>query len=242
LLKSGVYYFWIARTYPWGDIGRSITQWVYVGLNNHLCPQGDTAFPAKISNITRQPWGYTCSSSNYFDSETKEGFEIEKQLDLVRKAIDEQVQLHELSKLLLPLEEVAYWSESLHQLLEKYLTIERLSYDIGLKKKCEWLINFIREHGIDLHKAGLRFSVDSYARGSDWRVNVKMPFYSLDPKTAWVIQRISIKPKSSGSGRRIQRNDVVLYYPVFKEVIPNIEKIVNLLGISSEIIERWGSL
>jgi len=242
-MQSGVYYFWISRTYPWGDIGRSITQWVYVGLNNHLCPSGQKAFAAQVHYPSKKPWGYVCSSSSVKPS-IVESAEVKKHLKLVEKAVKDQAQLHELAMHLRPLELEGFWSNDLHDLLEEYLDTEIRVFNEGLKRKCEWLITFIKEHDINLVNEGVSFRVSSYARGTDKRVNVSMPYRkTIDKKAEWVMRRVSIKPKKNRSvDRRIQKMDVVLYYPVFKVLLPDIDNIVKKLVVEDKIIERWGSL
>ena len=242
-MNTGVYYFWISRTYPWGDIGRSITQWVYVGLNNHLCPEGQKAFAAQVNRPYKKPWGYVCSSSSVKTTLIKSP-EVKKHLKLVEKAIKDQAQLHELAMHLRPLEQEGYWSNELHALLEEYLETENRVFNEGLKRKCDWLVKFIEENDIDLVREGVQFRVTSYARGTDKRVNVNMPYRStIDKKAEWVMRRVSIKPKKNRStDRRIQKMDVVLYYPVFKVLLPKIDNIVRSLAVEEKIIERWGSL
>lgn len=243
-MKDGVHYFWISRTYPWGDIGRSITQWVYVGLNNHLCPEGHKAFAAMVKYPRKKPWGYVCTSTSVQHTKIKSS-SVEPQMKLVEKAIKDQVQLHELAMLLRPLELAGFWSKELHKLLEEYLDTEDRVFNEGLRRKCDWLVKFIEERGVNLEEEGVTFRVTSYARGTDKRVNVKMPYRSQfkNPATEWVMRRVSIKPKKNNSvDRRIQKMDVVLYYPVFKVLLPKIDNIVKQLAVGDKIIERWGSL
>lgn len=242
MLENGVYYFWLTRSYPWGDIGRSITQWVYVGLNAKICSPGQIAFAAKITHVQRQPWGYTCRSSTSFTEERRNDFSIQEQLDLIRKDIKNQVQLHELAAHLRPLEGIKYWSSELRSLLEEYLSIEEEAYQEGLRRKSEWLIKFIEKTSIDLYEEGLRFSIESYGRSRARRIRVDVPSSFKNPAAEWLIRRISIKPKNRGRVRRIQPPDVVLFYPVFKILIRNIEELVQSLGIESDITRRWGSL
>ncbi len=242
MLENGVYYFWLTRSYPWGDIGRSITQWVYVGLNAKICDYGQIAFAANISYITRQPWGYTCRSSTSFKEENRSNFSVQEQLELIRGDIKKQVQLHELAAHLRPLESIKYWSSELQSLLEEYLEIEEEAYQEGLKRKCEWLIKFIGENNIDLYEEGLKFSIESYGRSRATRVRVDVPRDFKNPATEWLIRRISIKPKDRGRVRRIQPPDVVLFYPVFKVLIKNIEELAHSLNIEPDINRRWGSL
>lgn len=244
-MDSGVYYFWISRTYPWGDIGRSITQWVYVGLNNHLCPKGQKAFAARISYPSKQPWGYVSSSSTSVQGTYIKSSEIKTHLNLVEKAVKEQAQLHELAIHLRPLEQAGFWSGDLHQLLEDYLETEDRVFGEGLKRKCDWLLKFIADHNVDLIKEGVQFRVSSYARGEDKRISVTMPYGQgfKNPASEWVMRRVSIKPRKNRSvDRRIQKMDVVLYYPVFKVLLPDIDNIVKKLDIKELVLNRWGSL
>lgn len=243
-MQSGVHYFWISRTYPWGDIGRSITQWVYVGLNAHLCPEGQKAFAADLNYLSKKPWGYVSSSSRSVKQTLVKSPEIKKHLKLVEQAIKDQTQLHELAMHLRPLEIAGYWSNELHNLLEEYLETEVQVYNEGLKRKCDWLLKFIEEHKINLVEEGVQFRVTSYARGTDKRINVTMPYRNtIDKKTEWVMRRVSIRPKKNRSPtRRIQKMDVVLYYPVFKVLLPDIDKKIKSLAVEDKIIERWGSL
>ncbi len=162
-------------------------------------------------------------------------------MDLVREDVKQQAQLHELATHLRPLERADYWSDELHEFLEKYLEIEVLVYHEGLKRKCEWLLTFIRENDINLHEEGVRFNVERYGRGRDTRIVVRFTKEFKNPATEWVMRRLSIKPKPKGrAGRRIQRPDVVLYYPVFKELLPEIHRFVQYMGISQAIEKRWG--
>lgn len=242
LIPKGVFYFWLARTYPWGDIGRSITQWVYVGLNAKICPSGKTAFVARITNIQKQPWGYTCRSSKNFSELNMKKISVDEQLALIKNSVKNQDQLHELAKHLRPLEKHNYWSDELQALLEEYLKIEEMVFQEGLKRKCEWLIKFIKERDINLKNEGMKFTIESYGRTRDKRVRVKVPTRFKNPETEWVIRRVSIKPKDRRLTRRIQPKDVELYYPVFKVLIENINHLVESLGLSTAISERWGSL
>ena len=242
MLAKGVYYFWLARTYPWGDIGRSITQWAYVGLNAKICPPGHTAFVARITHIQKQPWGYTCRSSKNFSEINLKKISVDEQLTLVKNSVKNQDQLHELAKHLRPLEKHNYWSNELQALLEEYLKIEEMVFQEGLKRKCEWLIQFIKERDISLKNEGMNFQIESYGRMSDKRVRVQVPRQFENPATEWVIRRVSIKPKDRGLIRRIQPKDVELYYPVFKVLIDNIDHLVESLGLSANISKRRGSL
>ncbi len=240
MLQPGVYYFWLQRSYPWGDIGRSISQWVFVGLNQKFCVSGQRAFAASIAQIYIQPWGYTCYSSPVYQGPAASKESIEEQLATIASDVKNQVQLHVLATHLRPLERASYWSAELQTLLEKFLEIEEMVYQDGLKRKCEWLLKFIENNHIDLTAEGVNFSLEQYGKGEDTRILARLPKSFSNPATEWVMRRVSIKPKGRGAQRRIQAPDVILYYPVFKVLIPNIDSLVAGLGVHEEIRKRWG--
>lgn len=240
MLRSGVYYFWLQRSYPWGDIGRSITQWIFVGLNRKFCDSGQHAFAASINQVEIQPWGYTCYSSPVYQGAATTSGSIDQQLALISNDVKNQVQLHVLATHLRPLETANYWSSELQTLLEKFLEIEELVYQDGLKRKCEWLLKFIEKNHINLTAEGVTFALEQYGQGEDKRVAARLPKSFSNPATEWVMRRVSIKPKGRGAQRRIQAPDVILYYPVFKVLIPDIDSLVAGLGVQEQIRKRWG--
>ena len=209
--KKGCYYLWnIVKT---SDFGYSITQLQTFEVK---LAETDCIAAYECGRFTSRGWFPQPRWRNELEYTktipTPKNFSVEEQLKKVEKQVEEEIPSYILSESLKPLEKIKYWTEDLQNLLNGYFRKEKNRYKQYQKKKCNNILKTLKEN-----PEKIKVSLKERRYATCYLLEIKTNSQKLQN---WFVSKLLTK-KMGRTGRKfeIPTRDVVLHYPLFRELI-----------------------